>query len=298
MGGILGLGVSGIELCANYGRIRGFRWVGGIAGANHGSISNCYNVGDIICTKNGECFGGISGVQNASSESIYSINCYNIGNIVKGESTGSYYGAIIGMNNCKVQNCYYLDGTYDGGCQGLDTLGKAQFLTSDYMKTIAFVDTLGNTNFKIVDGVNGNYPIFNWQEGIAITESKQVLFYNYLPLENQSGKAQPYQNNINPIKLYNNDVQYGPYVNLNAGKYKVTYIGKNLDLAKTSDFLAYSVDAGIGYTITFSTFTSEKIEYTFSLDEDTIGVETAINHPALADGQYIEIRYIQIEKIE
>lgn len=90
-----------IKNCINYGKISGGAWSGGILGASWGlgSVVNCYNVGDLVCTgeKDLISIGGICG--GASVESIS--NCYNTGTVNKGYGVyGYHWGA------CTITNAY------------------------------------------------------------------------------------------------------------------------------------------------------------------------------------------------
>ena len=58
---------------------------GGIAGENKGTISNCYNIGNVVT----------SGITGTNSGTIS--DCYNSGNIIFGGIAGQNYGTI---NNC------------------------------------------------------------------------------------------------------------------------------------------------------------------------------------------------------
>ncbi len=85
--------------------IRGSNYVGGIAGENIGTITNCYNVG-VVCGRN-ECIGGLVGWNNSESADDAEItNCYCIGNV----SGKSNIGGLVGLNyfTTSLEYCYFV----------------------------------------------------------------------------------------------------------------------------------------------------------------------------------------------
>lgn len=171
LGGIAGWSTNGssILLCYNAGEIYGKYQSGGIIGGTSGNvtISNCYNSKDFsIGTK---FLGGIVGRCDTSGGILTIENCYSMALI---QNTVVNQGAILGydMNgNAKISNCYYLTGTATGGINGADVEGQTKVKTSLFMQSSNFVDLLGNTNWKLVNNKNSNYPVLSWEDGTAIT---------------------------------------------------------------------------------------------------------------------------------
>ena len=160
VGSLTGVGASGtISGCYNKGNISSAANVGGIAG-NLGNVKvtleNCYNAGNITSTSDNSSVGGILGRSVATIS-----NCYNVG-AVSNAGKESAPGAIIGWNQnstAVLTNNWYLDTStaYAGGNQK-DETGK---MVEADMKKAAFAEKLG-TAFKAVDG---SYPILAWQSG-------------------------------------------------------------------------------------------------------------------------------------
>ena len=123
VGGVCGYNNGTISDCYNYGTISGNYYVGGVCGRNYsGTISDCYNYGTI----SGNYYvGGVCGYNNGSTIS----NCYNYGSV--SGSNRYYVGGVCGYNNGTISNCYYLEGTADGGIYGNDESGKAEAKTSE-----------------------------------------------------------------------------------------------------------------------------------------------------------------------
>lgn len=164
VGGIIGrLSYGIIEKSVNYGEINGNTKIGGIIGRmyyNSGVIvRNCYNVGNI---KGETSIGGISGsieIWNGSGGELY--YSYNIGTVTANSNVGS----IAGTNAGTVKNCYYLQGTYNGGINGEDIENQAESEDEDFMKGQDFIDLLNTLNDSTIwkqdiENENTGYPIF------------------------------------------------------------------------------------------------------------------------------------------
>ena len=113
--------VTGIisNVCAFDGYIEGFQFVGSIAGASEGSITNCYSNNTIKAYGNfvGGIVGQIYGILNA---------CGNYGSI---EANGNYVGGVAGKSTNTILNTYNLgtvtsEGESVGGIVGV--LGNAK----------------------------------------------------------------------------------------------------------------------------------------------------------------------------
>ena len=75
------------------------------------------------------------------------------------------FGSIVGTvneTNTKVENCYYLNGTYTGGINGKDTNGTVKKEQTE-MTTQAFVDSLNNGSEEKAWKKGKEYPILSWQ---------------------------------------------------------------------------------------------------------------------------------------
>jgi hypothetical protein len=177
VGGIVGkigktLDGGTIENCANYALVYGTdaKGTGGIAGAgwNAGIVKDCFNAGVV---SGGWPAGGIVG-----SNEIPIQNSYNIG-LVSSNLGGSYAQAI-GTDNggaqsawSYIQNVWYLEKTaQNGGYYTSNSSNNTRVMTSDAMKSAAFVTTLNAggsawaTDFTGADAVNGGYPILAWMK--------------------------------------------------------------------------------------------------------------------------------------
>ena len=137
-GGILGAigNKSTISGCYNTGLINGGYATGGILGitGTEANISECYNIGDV----SGEGVGGITGAVNGTIT-----KCYNTGNITALNKEINYAGGIVAtyVNNgvMNISLCYN-SGTITAGLRSggivanLGAAGKASTLTKCYNK--------------------------------------------------------------------------------------------------------------------------------------------------------------------
>lgn len=100
-----------ISQCACVATIQG-TIVGGIAGENHGTITNCYHQGNIYATNEdaGKYLGGIAGILNGTAISNVYAYCDRMDNV---SSTG---GIVATNQGGTLTNCYYnvqLDGSIE-----------------------------------------------------------------------------------------------------------------------------------------------------------------------------------------
>jgi hypothetical protein len=125
VGGLVGANEGSISDCYSKGDVAGGEfsyYLGGLAGRNFGSINNCYSTG-AVSGDSGSCVGGLVG-SNSGGGSIS--NCYSTG-AVSGDS--SYVGGLVGYNSSSsISNCYST-GTvsgfyYVGGLVGYNAYGS------------------------------------------------------------------------------------------------------------------------------------------------------------------------------
>ena len=118
VGGVVGRNDGGtITNCYNTGDVivtvtgsATYLYVCGVAGINYygGTITNCYNTGDVTVTETGSATylytGGVVGIISGSTI----INCYNMGDVtIKGTVTYFCAGGVVGSNNgVTITNCY------------------------------------------------------------------------------------------------------------------------------------------------------------------------------------------------
>ena len=111
VGGVCGNNAGTITNCYNAGNLTAIEssaTIGGICGYNNGgTVTNCYNTGTVTATGSVASVGGVCG---CSIELIS--NCYNIGTVTA-TSSGADISGICGYNFGPIKNCYYLADTED-----------------------------------------------------------------------------------------------------------------------------------------------------------------------------------------
>ena len=111
VGGVCGNNAGTITNCYNAGNLTAIEsgaTIGGICGYNNGgTVTNCYNTGTVTATGTVAFVGGVCG---CSTELI--LNCYNIGTVTAASSDADISG-ICGYNFGPIKNCYYLADTED-----------------------------------------------------------------------------------------------------------------------------------------------------------------------------------------
>lgn len=110
VGGVCGRNDGTITNCYNAGNLTAIdssAAIGGICGYNGGTIANCYNTGTVTATGSIASVGGVCGCSIAPIS-----NCYNIGTVTA-TSSGADISGICGYYFGPVTNCYYLTDTED-----------------------------------------------------------------------------------------------------------------------------------------------------------------------------------------
>ncbi|GHT66011.1 hypothetical protein AGMMS50239_26790 [Bacteroidia bacterium] len=119
----------GIEIAP--GGVNGNQFVGGLAGSNLGTISNCYTKGDV---EGDEMVGGLVGYN------IFIRNCYASSNVEGNKSVGG----LVGINFVYINNCFAsgnVEGKdHVGGLVGTSVIGTTNncYYSSNNAKGIGF----------------------------------------------------------------------------------------------------------------------------------------------------------------
>ena len=176
VGGVCGRNDGTITNCYNAGNLTAIEsaaTIGGICGYNGGTIANCYNTGTVTATGSVASVGGVCGY-SASPIS----NCYNIGTVTATGSDADISG-ICGYNFGPVTNCYYLTDTEDengGKTTAQFASGEVAYLLSQGC-TICTIDevtydgtiwgqTIGTDNYPTLGGAKVyKNAIYNGCEG-------------------------------------------------------------------------------------------------------------------------------------
>ena len=134
-GGIVGCAYGIVTHCSNLGSVNGSSSVGGIAGVSdyaNSVIMNCINWGDVTGTSN--MVGGIAGSNDCSVT-----NCINSG-VISGNGS---VGGIVGNNYENVNNCINV-GSITGVSNAGSIAGTNKYIINEYTGSINQIGTVTN----------------------------------------------------------------------------------------------------------------------------------------------------------
>ena len=253
-GGVCGVNNAKTIRCFNTGVILGDEGVGGVCGSQGKPIIDCYNTGAITCATG--YAGGISGMTTSTIT-----NSYNIGEIVgMSEGIGCLVGAICGDGAPEsMTNCYYLSGCAIDGAgtiqNGLGVLDLGAFAEDSAGTICKTADKFENGEVcYLLNGEKAGKDDYVWAQSIGYNkypmiggepvfykESENKYFnidYSKLAISHQPTAEEPY------VELYEDfRAQYQWYV---VEKNLTEITTENADKVIRFD-LESSYDAEIGW---------------------------------------------------
>ena len=259
VGGVCGNNAGTITNCYNAGNLTAIEssaTIGGICGYNNGgTVTNCYNTGTVTATGSVASVGGVCG---CSIELIS--NCYNIGTVTA-TSSGADISGICGYNFGPIKNCYYLADTED------ENGGKttAQFASGEVAYLLSQGCTVGEGEDAVtysgsVWGQNlatENYPVLNGETVYQVDSYEGCI-------GNPGNSTKVYSNTNAPIYVEHNYSSKGACTICGAFK---NGIGEHLD------GYSLSLDGNIG------------VNFFMELDKSVIADENAYMKFRLPNGK-------------
>lgn len=259
VGGVCGNNDGTITNCYNAGNLTAIEssaTIGGICGYNNGgTVTNCYNTGTVTATGSVASVGGVCG---CSIELIS--NCYNIGTVTA-TSSGADISGICGYNFGPIKNCYYLADTED------ENGGKttAQFASGEVAYLLSQGCTVGEGEDAVtysgsVWGQNlatENYPLLNGKTVYQVDSYEGCI-------GNPGNSTKVYSNTDAPIYVEHNYSSKGTCTICGAFK---NGIGEHLD------GYSLSLDGNIG------------VNFFMELDKSVIADENAYMKFRLPNGK-------------
>lgn len=233
VGGVCGNNAGTITNCYNAGNLTAIESsadIGGICGYNNGgTIANCYNTGTVTATGTVASVGGVCG---CSTELI--LNCYNIGTVTAA-SSGADISGICGYNFGPIKNCYYLADTED------ENGGKttAQFVSGE----VAYLLSQGGTIDEVTyDGSIWGQALGENGDTYPVLDSTKRVYQvdKYDGCEGKPGSSTKVYSNQSTSIYEEHSIAYEPVENGNAikaacNKCNATYTVKLTRPAATSD---------------------------------------------------------------
>ena len=259
VGGVCGNNAGTITNCYNAGNLTAIEssaTVGGICGYNNGgTVTNCYNTGTVTATGSVASVGGVCGCSIAPIS-----NCYNIGTVTA-TSSGADISGICGYNFGPIKNCYYLADTED------ENGGKttAQFASGEVAYLLSQGCTVGEGEDAVtysgsVWGQNlatENYPLLNGKTVYQVDSYEGCI-------GNPGNSTKVYSNTDAPIYVEHNYSSKGTCTICGAFK---NGIGEHLD------GYSLSLDGNIG------------VNFFMELDKSVIADENAYMKFRLPNGK-------------
>ena len=261
VGGVCGNNAGTITNCYNAGNLTAIEssaTVGGICGYNNGgTVTNCYNTGTVTATGSVASVGGVCGCSIAPIS-----NCYNIGTVTA-TSSGADISGICGYYFGPVTNCYYLADTED------ENGGKTaeQFASGEVAYLLSRGCTVGEGEGENAVTYSGsvwgqnlateNYPVLNGETVYQVDSYEGCI-------GNPGNSTKVYSNTNAPIYVEHNYSSKGACTICGAFK---NGIGEHLD------GYSLSLDGNIG------------VNFFMELDKSVIADENAYMKFRLPNGK-------------
>ena len=259
VGGVCGNNAGTITNCYNAGNLTAIEssaTIGGICGYNNGgTVTNCYNTGTVTATGSVASVGGVCGCSVAAIS-----NCYNTGTVTA-TSSGADISDICGYYFGPITNCYYLADTED------ENGGKttAQFASGEVAYLLSQGCTVGEGEDAVtysgsVWGQNlatENYPVLNGETVYQVDSYEGCI-------GNPGNSTKVYSNTNAPIYVEHNYSSKGACTICGAFK---NGIGEHLD------GYSLSLDGNIG------------VNFFMELDKSVIADENAYMKFRLPNGK-------------
>ena len=261
VGGVCGNNAGTITNCYNAGNLTAIEssaTIGGICGYNNGgTIANCYNTGTVTATGSVASVGGVCGCSVAAIS-----NCYNTGTVTA-TSSGADISDICGYYFGPITNCYYLADTED------ENGGKttAQFASGEVAYLLSQGCTVGGGEGENAVTYSGsvwgqnlateNYPVLNGETVYQVDSYEGCI-------GNPGNSTKVYSNTNAPIYVEHNYSSKGACTICGAFK---NGIGEHLD------GYSLSLDGNIG------------VNFFMELDKSVIADENAYMKFRLPNGK-------------
>ncbi len=159
VGGVAGNNKGTISNCYNSMAVSTMTYGGGIAGLNSGLITNCYNIGNILQAKDyGTFSGGIVGYNHPSGMIS---SCYNVGGV-----TANQQGGVAGENQGTISYCYFLESERKGCGVGADEGYRCSILELQTKDTFEGFDF--DTTWEFVSVADYSFPVLKSVNHISI----------------------------------------------------------------------------------------------------------------------------------
>ena len=179
--------------------------VGGVCGNNAGTITNCYNAGNLTAIESSATIGGICGYNNGGTIA----NCYNTGTITATGSTPSV-GGVCGFSTAPISNCYNI-GTVTATGSDADISGICGYYFGSITNCYYLADTEDENGGKTAEQFKSSEVAYLLNG--SKSEGDTVYFYQNLSGENAD--ALPVLDNTHSVVYFGESCKTGDisYIN-------------------------------------------------------------------------------------
>ena len=146
--------------------------VGGVCGNNAGTITNCYNAGNLTAIESSATIGGICGYNNGGTVT----NCYNTGTVTATGSVASV-GGVCGCSIAPISNCYNT-GTVTATSSGADISGICGYYFGPITNCYYLADTEDENGGKTTAQFASGEVAYLLSQGCTVGEGEDAVTYS------------------------------------------------------------------------------------------------------------------------
>ena len=150
---------------------KGYNFVGGVCGRNDGTITNCYNVGNLTAIESSATIGGICGYNGGTVT-----NCYNTGTVTATGSVASV-GGVCGCSNAPISNCYNI-GTVTATDSDTDISGICGYYYGPIKNCYYLADTEDENGGKTTEQFASGEVAYLLSQGCTVGEGEDAVTYS------------------------------------------------------------------------------------------------------------------------
>ena len=146
--------------------------VGGVCGNNAGTITNCYNAGNLTAIESSATIGGICGYNNGGTVT----NCYNTGTVTATGSVASV-GGVCGCSIAPISNCYNI-GTVTAASSDADISGICGYYFGPIKNCYHLADTEDENGGKTTAQFASGEVAYLLSQGCTVGEGEDAVTYS------------------------------------------------------------------------------------------------------------------------
>ncbi len=188
---------------------KGNDFVGGVCGRNDGTITNCYNAGNLTAIESSAAIGGICGYNNGGTVT----NCYNTGTVTATGSVASV-GGVCGCSIAPISNCYNI-GTVTATSSSADISGICGYNYGPVKNCYYLADTEDENGGKTTEQFASGEIAYLLSQGCTVGEGEDAVTYSgsiwgqALADENSDWYPKLYTDGSNKVYCYTTSDCYG-----------------------------------------------------------------------------------------